>query len=91
MSEVKSNVSAVEGYVSNIAGAIEKMDSDSVVIAEDAVTSLAVNNNSTTLNQSIKEAINLLSARIRVDCERISSIASAFEEKDQAMAVELAQ
>lgn len=89
MSEVKSNVSAVEGYVSNIAGAIEKLDSDSVVIAEDAVTSLAVNNNSTTLNQSIKEAINLLSAQISTDCGRISSIAAAFEAKDQAMAGEV--
>lgn len=86
MSEIKSSVEIVEGYVSTIKAANEKLASDSLAITEDGETTLKVNSNGTTLNASAKGAIVSLSAQISADCGRLSSIATLFEEKDQSLA-----
>ena len=86
MGEIKSTVAVANGYVSAINSANSDLVSDSVSITEDATTTLAVNSNSISLNNAIKQATNSISAQISDDCGRITSMATLFEEKDKALA-----
>lgn len=84
--EIRSNVEIVEEYVGRIKSANERLGEANVSIAEDSVTNLAVNGNSTALNQLSREVVAALTSQISVDSDRICSISRLLEEKDRALA-----
>ena len=86
MSEIKSATEVVEVYVAEIKSANDDLANDSVSITEDGETTLKVNENSTLLNASVKEAIGSITSQIYTDCGRIYSIASLFDENDSELA-----
>ena len=55
-------------------------------VSEDAITNLSVNGNSSSLNQAGEQAVNAISKQISDDCDRITSMAVLFEEKDRTLA-----
>ena len=69
-----------------VKSANERLGEANVSIAEDSVTNLAVNGNSTALNQLSREVVAALTSQISVDSDRICSISRLLEEKDRALA-----
>ena len=86
MSEIKSLSAIVDSYIARIKTANAKLASENIVVYDDDITNLSVNNNSTKLNLATAATIVSISSQISTDCERISSIAELFEEKDQSLA-----
>ena len=86
MSEIKSDASIVEEYVTGIRTANSILASDNSTMTEDDITNLAVNGNGTELYELSKQAIAAISSQISDDCNRILSVAGLFEEKDIELA-----
>ena len=86
MSEIKSDASIVEEYVTGIRAANSILASDSSPMTDDDITNLAVNGNGTELYELSKQAIAAISSQISDDCNRILSVAGLFEEKDVELA-----
>lgn len=86
MSEIKSDASIVEEYVTGIKAANRILASDNSPMTEDDITNLVVNGNGTELYGLSKQAIAAISSQISDDCNRIMSVAGLFEEKDIELA-----
>ncbi len=81
MTEIKSDVGIASGLTANISGAASNLSSGGG-ISEDGTTTVAVNENSTTVHELVKKIIENLSSQVSADSERINSIATTFANED---------